>query len=326
MISATGLAKSYGDQRVLDGLDFHIRKGERVALLGLNGAGKTTLFRCLLALTEFEGVLRVDGEPVTPGRKEVRRKIGYVPQKPPLYDMTLAEFVSFFSSLRGVSLEGPAASLAQRGMPLEETGGKALAERSGGMLQKAMLALALGSGSSVLLLDEPTANLDPGARRDLFRAVRELAVDATLLFASHRLDEIEILADRVLVLHMGRLLFEGTLGELWRVTEAAPRLWLGVPAEEIDRVAAQLRECQAVTDVRPNGAGIEIDVRGAASLDVLLAAKQRGLAVSEFRTRPPSLELVLERLTAVGSGATVGGAGLTAVGSGLTAVGAGELD
>jgi ABC-2 type transport system ATP-binding protein len=210
VISATGLAKSYGDQRVLDGLDFHIRKGERVALLGLNGAGKTTLFRCLLALTEFEGVLRVDGEPVTPGRKEVRRKIGYVPQKPPLYDMTLAEFVSFFSSLRGVSLEGPAALLAQLGMPLEETGGKALAELSGGMLQKAMLALALGSGSSVLLLDEPTANLDPGARRDLFRAVRELAVDATLLFASHRLDEIEILADRVLVLHMGRLLFLGS--------------------------------------------------------------------------------------------------------------------
>jgi ABC-2 type transport system ATP-binding protein len=187
-------------------------------------------------------------------------------------------------------------------MPLEETGGKALAELSGGMLQKAMLALALGSGSSVLLLDEPTANLDPGARRDLFRAVRELAVDATLLFASHRLDEIEILADRVLVLHMGRLLFQGTLGELWRATEAAPRLWLGVPAEEIDRVAAELRECQAVADVRPNGAGIEIDVRGTASLDVLLAAKQRGLAVSEFRTRPPSLELVLDRLTAVGAG------------------------
>lgn len=293
MITAVGLGKSYGEQRVLSGLDFRIRPGESVALLGLNGAGKTTLFRCLLALTEFDGRLLVDDEPVTPGRKEVRRKIGYVPQTAPLYDMTLAEFVAFFSGLRGTGSERPAELLRALGMPLDSTGRKALSELSGGMLQKALLALALGSGSSVLLLDEPTANLDPGARRDFFRTVRDVAADVTLLFASHRLDEIEILADRVLVLHGGGLAFDGTLDELWHATEAAPRLWLGVPEAEVERTAAQLRDCPAVSAVRPNGAGIEVDVRGGASLDVLLAARQRGLPVTEFRTRPPSLERVL---------------------------------
>lgn len=297
MISASGLGKSYGAQRVLDGLDFRIERGERVALLGLNGAGKTTLFRCLLSLTDFEGDLHVDGEAVTQRCKEVRRKIGYVPQKAPPYDMTLAEFVAFFASLRGASVDGPAFLLAVLGMPLGQTGDKALAELSGGMVQKALLALALGSGSSVLLLDEPTANLDPGARRDLFRAVRDLTEDVTLLFASHRLDEIEILADRVLVLHDAELVFDGTLDELWRTTDAAPRLWLAVPDGKVDRVAAELRECPAVAGLRANGAGVEVDVRGTSSLDVLLEVRRRGLPVSDFRTRPPSLDLVLDQLS-----------------------------
>lgn len=297
MISARGLGKSYGEHRVFGGLDFHIERGERVALLGLNGAGKTTLFRCLLSLTEFEGDLQVDGEAVTARRKEVRRKIGYVPQKAPPFDMTLAEFVAFFSSLRGAGMEGPAATLAELGMPLERTGDKLLGELSGGMVQKALLALALGSGSSVLLLDEPTANLDPGARRDLFRAVRDLTTDVTLLFASHRLDEIEILAERVLVLHDFGLAFDGTLDELWRTTDAAPRLWLAVAGSDVEGVAAELRECPAVAGLRANGAGIEVDVRGRSSLDVLLEVRRRGLPVREFRTRPPSLELVLDRLS-----------------------------
>jgi ABC-type multidrug transport system ATPase subunit len=296
LITGVKLGKSYGDQRVLGDLDFQIEAGERVALLGLNGAGKTTLFRCLLALTDFEGELRVAGDTVTPGRKEVRRKIGYVPQQAPLYDMTLAEFVAFFSALRGVSMEGPASTLAELGMSLEETGAKALNELSGGMVQKALLGLALGSGSPVLLLDEPTANLDPGARRDLFRRVRDIAAETTLLFASHRLDEIELLADRVLVLHGGRLAFDGTLEELWQATDAAPRLWLSAPAHEVERLAAALRECPVVSDLRANGAGVEVDVRGDASLDLLLEVRQRGLPVTDFRTRPPSLEHVLDRL------------------------------
>ena len=301
MITAERLGKRYGPQPVLAGLDFHIERGERVALLGLNGAGKTTLFRCLLALTDFEGRLHVDGEAVTPGRKEVRRKIGYVPQQAPLYDMTLAEFVAFFSSLRGVRVDGAAATLDQLGMPLSKTGGKALNELSGGMVQKALLALALGSGTSVLLLDEPTANLDPGARRDFFRTVRELAADSTLLFASHRLDEIELLADRVLVLHGGGLAFDGGLAELWHATEAAARLWLSVPEEEIRRVAKELEACPVVSELRANGAGIEVDVIGDSSLELLLAIRERELPVTEFRTRPPSLERVLARLETAGA-------------------------
>jgi ABC-type multidrug transport system ATPase subunit len=296
VIEARGLGKRYGEHTVLAGLDFHVGRGERVALLGLNGAGKTTLFRCLLALTGFDGNLRVDGEPVTPGCKDIRRKIGYVPQAAPLYDMTLSEFVAFFAGLRGVGIAGPAAILADLGMPLERTGAKALAELSGGMVQKTLLALALGSGSPLLLLDEPTANLDPGARRDFFRTLRELASDATLLFASHRLDEIELLATRVLVLHDGRLAFDGTLNGLWRTTEARPRLWLGVPDGEIGSVTAALETCPSVSALRPDGAGLEVDVVGETTLDVLLTVREQGLPVVEFRARPPSLEHVLARL------------------------------
>ena len=309
MIRGEALSKSYGDVPVLERLEFEIERGERVALLGVNGAGKTTLFRCLLALTEFEGTLHVDGSRVTTGEKEIRRKIGYVPQRPPLFDMSVSEFMSFFAGLRGVPVEGPLRLLSELGMPIEETGPKALRELSGGMLQKALLALALGSGASVLLLDEPTANLDPNARRDLFRAVRDLAADATLLFASHRLDEIELLADRVLVLHDRKVAFDGTLPELWKRTGAAPGLWIGLPHDELESATRELETCPAVRQLRPNGGGVEIELHGPHGMDLLLQLRQRGFSVSDFRTRPPALEQVLRGLAdAAGSRSRVGGA------------------
>jgi ABC-type multidrug transport system ATPase subunit len=103
MIEARGLSKRFGSRVVLDGLEFKVERGRRLALLGLNGAGKTTLLRCLMGVLSFEGAVQVDGVDVAAAGKSARGLIGYVPQRPPLFSMTLETMVEFFSDLRGIS-------------------------------------------------------------------------------------------------------------------------------------------------------------------------------------------------------------------------------
>lgn len=220
MITARSLTKRYGEHVVLDSLDMDVPRGQRVALLGLNGAGKTTLLRCLLGLSRFDGSLTLDGLAAGSGSegRSVRAQVGYVPQQPPRYDFRLSEFVEFFCRIRGCPAAGAERILEDLGLSLATDGGKKLRELSGGMLQKALLAVAMGSGAPVLLLDEPTASLDPSARRDFLNAVRTAPSDLTLLFASHRLDDVEALADRAIILEAGKFAFDGSLEELWRRT------------------------------------------------------------------------------------------------------------
>lgn len=296
MIRARALDKRFGDQVVLDGLDFEVGDGERIALLGPNGAGKTTLFRCLLGITSFDGELVVGDRSVAREGKEARRLMGYVPQTAPAYDVTLRGFLDLFCDLRGIDATGPASRLADLGLPLEREGDKRLRELSGGMLQKAVLALALGAEVPVLLLDEPTASLDPGSRREFLRAVRRIEANRTLLFASHRFDEIDTLADRVVVLHRGGFVFDGSPSEFWQRAGAGVELWLRVPPEAMDRVEAAIREFPAVKGVRTNGRGVEVRVDAASELDLLSRLRERELPILEFRSRPPAPDEVMARI------------------------------
>lgn len=302
MIRARGLTKRYGDNVVLDGLDLDVAVGQRVAILGVNGAGKTTLLRCVLGITDFDGDLLVDDLAAGPAAREVRRRVGYVPQSPPVFDLSLDAFLDLFARLRGVDPVEVRGRLAGLGLDPEAIGRRALRELSGGMLQKAYLALALAAETPVLLLDEPTASLDPGSRREFMRILAEVNGDTTMVLASHRLEEIEPLADRLVVLDGGRVAFDGTLDELWRRTDASAGLWVAAAPEARDRVARDLREIDGVRGVHPNGAGVRADVEGTSHLEILFELQRLGAPIHEFRTRPPMLEEVLERLTETPNG------------------------
>lgn len=302
MIRAKGLGKRYGDQTVLAGLDLEIGRGERVAVLGVNGAGKTTLFRCLLGLTDFDGILTVDGRPAGPEASDVRARVGYVPQLPPIYDLTLAGFLELFSSLRDVPLATAGDRLEELGLSMSGTGSKAMAELSGGMLQKAYLALALAAETPVLLLDEPTASLDPGSRREFVRLLGRIDGDTTMVLASHRLEEIEPLADRLIVLNRGTVAFDGSLPDLWERAGLEQALWIGVPPGRREELLAALEAHPFVRAVHPNGVGVRVEVPGEGHLDVLRDVRRRGLPVAEFHTRPPALEDVLDHLVAAPGG------------------------
>jgi ABC-type multidrug transport system ATPase subunit len=296
MIVARDLGKRYGRTLVLDGLSFDVARGERLAVLGVNGAGKTTLFRCLLGLTAFEGTLSIAGHRAGPEGIEARRRIGWVPQLPPVFDLSLEAFLDLVCDLRVVPRVRAAERLVELGLPLEAAGAKPLGELSGGMLQKAYLALALAAETPVLLLDEPTASLDPGSRREFLRLLSRIDPGTTVLLASHRLEEIEPLTRRLIVLHEGRIAFDGDLAELRQATGADVRLWIGTPEDERERAAAALAAMPFVRAVSPNGAGVHVEAAADSHLRVLRGLEALGLRVSEFRTRAPALEDILERL------------------------------
>ena len=298
LLRTRSLWKSYGDRPVLRGLDLEVRRGQRVALLGANGAGKTTLFRCVLGTIGFEGAVSVDGVPVRERGREARSRIGYVPQQAPAYDMTLTDFLRFFCDLRGIDPAAAAGRLSDLGLDVELEGEKSLRELSGGMLQKSVLALALAADAPLLLLDEPTASLDPGSRREFLRAVRGVDTGRTLLFASHRFEDIEALADRILVLRDGALAFDGTPEQLRSTARLDTTLWMRLPARDLDRGVELLRTLDAVRHVHRNGVGLEAEVASEAVPRVLARLGNTDLEVEELRTFPPSVDELVERILA----------------------------
>ncbi len=217
MIRVVNLTKRYGKMPVLASLSFAVPAGQTLGLWGHNGAGKSTTLKCLLGLVRFEGEVRVGDLNVRRQPREARRLMGYVPQEMPVYDLTVRETAAFFAGLRGVPAPTAAELLEEVG--LEGALGKPVAALSGGMRQRLGLALALLGDPPVLLLDEPTANLDERARRELLALLgRFREAGKTMVIASHRADELRALADSVLVLEHGRLRAEVAPGEeadLW---------------------------------------------------------------------------------------------------------------
>jgi ABC-type multidrug transport system ATPase subunit len=203
-ITARQLTKRYGDVAALSALDFSVAQGEAVALWGANGAGKTTLLRCVLGMARCTGDLDIFGiDPRRDGRA-ARELIGYVPQDLPVSAMTVGEQVAFIARLKRATFASARDQLAQLGLGGEEA--KRIDALSGGMRQRLSLALALIGSPRLLLFDEPTANLDARGRAELITLLQRLKAEGrTVLFSSHRPEDVLALADRVLMLDGGHL-------------------------------------------------------------------------------------------------------------------------
>jgi ABC-2 type transport system ATP-binding protein len=214
VIEVRQLWKSFGGRPVLRGVSLAIAAGERVALVGPNGSGKSTLLRCLLGVLAADGALSIDG--FDPFREHVhaQTKVAYVPQRAPALAVSVGDLVAFWAGMRH---EQPAAlhdAAAMLGLDLHDVRTRRFVELSGGMQQKLLAAMALASRCPVLLLDEPTANLDPPARRSFFDALLAREPRPTVLLSSHRLEDLRALVDRVVVLEEGRVAFDDRLDRL----------------------------------------------------------------------------------------------------------------
>jgi nitrous oxidase accessory protein len=239
VIEVSGLGKRYGEFAALSDLEFTIQPGEAVALWGPNGAGKTTALRALLGVIPYEGWIRVAGIDPRRDGKGVRRVVGFVPQESGLQgDLAAEEALEFFARLRRVPAERVEALVRQLG--LEPHLGKRIRELSGGLRQRLALAVALLDDPPILMLDEPAANLDPVARSSFYQLLLELkAAGKTLIFTSHRMEEVSLLADRVLGLDGGRLRRDGPPHEL--PLTGSVEVTISFEAQTVERADAALR-------------------------------------------------------------------------------------
>ena len=218
MIEAQGLCKQFGSFLAVRDVSFAIPKGEVVAFLGPNGAGKTTTMRLLTGfVAPTHGVARIAGIDVQDDRIEAAEHLGYLPENGPLYpDMTPLALLRFFGAARGMSrrvAEEPDRR-RRRQCSLETVAHKPIGKLSKGYRQRVSMAQALLHDPEVLIMDEPTSGLDPNQIRGVRQLIRELGQSKTVLVSTHILQEVEPVADRVLFIHDGKIVFDGKPAEL----------------------------------------------------------------------------------------------------------------
>ena len=219
MIKCQDLKIHYGDHVAVDSLCFEVGKGSVYGLIGPNGAGKTTTIKAIATLIEpTYGEILVDGIPVLHQPEEARRIIGYMPDFPPVYDdLTIEEFCDLFAHAYGLDRNARAKKVEEclRLTDLMDKRRALCKTLSRGMKQRALLAKTLVHEPSVLLLDEPAANLDPKARIDLRNLLRRLASSGkTVLVSSHVLSELEDLCDAIGIMRKGNMALSGSLEEV----------------------------------------------------------------------------------------------------------------
>jgi Cu-processing system ATP-binding protein len=289
MIRVEGLSKHYGAIVAVDGLSFAVERGETFAIIGPNGAGKTTTLKILLGLARADaGVVEIGPGHLAPGSAAARAALGYVPQRiefPP--GRTVAQVLRFFADLRG--LPAAAVDRALERVGLSPHAGRRASELSGGYTQRLSLAQALLGDPTLLVLDEPTASLDPEATWEFRTLVEQLRREGrTILLCSHLLSEVERVADRVLILVRGRCAALESIAELRTRQAVATRLVIEFPgaAERAARVLSG-----AGTDWQPlDGNRVSVEGRNGHGLAALETLRRAEVPVRSFEVQRPTLE------------------------------------
>jgi len=291
-IEVHGLVKRYGTLAAVDGVDFSVPTGTVFSFLGPNGAGKTTTTEILEGLRRrTEGSVEVLGLDPWTEAGPLHRRIGVIPQDFRFFDkITPKEAIEYYRALFHTDAD-PGHLLAQ--VELLDKIGARFDTLSGGQKQKLGLALALTNDPEICFLDEPTTGLDPHARRAIWAVIRTLKRQGrTVFLTTHYLEEAELLADQVAIIHHGKIIASGTPGEIIRAHGRPARISVEGSAE----LAAYLRTTVALPAVSHDGrVEVELNDRRDA-LRVLSAIDQSGLPWQSFETRQDNLEDVFVRL------------------------------
>jgi ABC-2 type transport system ATP-binding protein len=291
-IEVDGLVKRYGTLAAVDDIGFKVPTGTVYAFLGPNGAGKTTTTEILEGLRRrTEGEVRVLGlDPWTQGT-ELHRRIGVIPQDFRFFDkITPKEAIEYYRALFHTKVD-PRALLKK--VALEDKATARFDTLSGGQKQKLGLSLALTNDPEICFLDEPTTGLDPQARRAIWEVIRELKREGrTVFLTTHYLEEAELLAEQVGIIHHGKIIAAGSPAEIIRVHGKPHRMSVeGSPA-----LAAYLRMNLGAAAVEEDGkVSVTLSDKGDA-LKILTAIQESGLPWSSFATQQDTLEDVFVRL------------------------------
>jgi ABC-2 type transport system ATP-binding protein len=308
MIKVEGLTKRYARNVAVKNISFEVGKGEIVGFLGKNGAGKTTTMRVLTCfLPPTEGKASVAGFDVLEQPLEVKKRIGYLPETPPLYpEMDVFTYLSFVAKLKGIpSVEIPARVEEVCGRTaLADVRNTIIGKLSKGYRQRVGLAQAIIHNPPVLILDEPTSGLDPQQQREARQLIASLSGDHTIILSTHILSEVEQSCSKVIIINNGEIVASDSVANLHAHRRAVETVYIevgGAPANTVKQRLEQVTGVARVVSRDSRDGGLAFEVEGLENYkvrpDLARAVVQSGWNLTEMRTVGESLEEIFLELT-----------------------------
>ena len=307
MIEVENLSKSYGPTVAVSDVSFRVEKGEVLGFLGPNGAGKTTTMRVITGfLPPTEGKVRVAGYDVAEEPLEAKRRTGYLPETPPVYpDMTVAEYLTFVARIKGVAGREVKTRLEEiiERCAVHDVRNRQVGKLSKGYRQRVGLAQALIHNPDVLVLDEPTAGLDPKQIIETRELIKGLAGQHTVILSTHILPEVSKTCQRVVVINAGQIVAVGTPDELTRRLQGYETVLVTLEGPA-DAITEKFQRVAGVNWVEPRdaqGGRVTVEVHSEKEKDVRAelarATVESGWKLFELRTSGLSLEEIFLKLT-----------------------------
>jgi ABC-2 type transport system ATP-binding protein len=288
-VDVEGLTKSFGDRTVVKDLTLKVPKGEIYGFLGPNGSGKTTTIRMLCGLlTPDSGHGTCLGYDIVTQSDEIKREVGYMTQRFSLYeDLSIRENLEFVARVYGVPDPRGAAKDAIHRLGLDGRAEQLAGQLSGGWKQRLSLGACILPSPKLLLLDEPTAGVDPKARREFWEEIHSLAADGiTVLVSTHYMDEAER-CHEIAYIAFGELLARGTANEV--VAQSGLKTWI-VTGRDLQPLAETLHQRKGVDMVAPFGAELHVSGRNKRALDAAVAETKKADGAHRWKRGEPSLE------------------------------------
>lgn len=308
MIEIKNLVKHYGDKKAVNGISFTVKDNEILGFLGPNGAGKSTTMNIITGyLSSTSGTVKINGHDILEEPELAKKSIGYLPEQPPLYnDMTVSEYLTFMCELKGVPKKDrkEQIDMITSMVGIDAVTGRLIGNLSKGYKQRVGLAQALVGDPPILILDEPTVGLDPNQIIGIRNLIKELSKNHSIIVSSHILSEIQEIADRVVIIHHGKIAAVDTILDLSQRLSGTSKLLMSFKGPVKD-VIARLKMISGISDAVVRNAGdlseVEISLATKAVNDVRIniffMMAKCGWPILEFRSLDPSLEEVFLSVT-----------------------------
>jgi ABC-2 type transport system ATP-binding protein len=303
MIQVEGLTKRFGSFTAVDNISFRVENKEIVGFLGPNGAGKTTTMRILTSyLAPTSGKATIAGFDVVRDSLEARKRIGYLPESVPFYpEMRVNEYLTFRAKLKGVPRKDRTAKINEvmERCRVKDVEHKIISYLSKGYRQRVGLAEAIIHNPPILILDEPTIGLDPHQIKQTRELIKELGKDHTIILSTHILPEVEVVCNRVIVIHQGKIAAMDTLNNL--IKDQKIKLDIRGTAADIVNILKQIDGVKSIAYVEEGGwNNMTIELTGEKDIreDVYRKIMENKWVIREFKTERMTLEDMFIRITA----------------------------
>jgi len=308
MIEIKNLTKKFGLNIALDNITFTVKKGEILGFLGPNGAGKTTTMKIITSFwVPTSGTVEIDGLDIRQNSLKTRKKIGYLPETVPLYDdMRVYEYLKFVAEVRGLTKEETKKRIKEVAQicGLKKVIRRPIEELSKGYRQRVGLAQAIMHNPDILILDEPTTGLDPNQIAEIRNLIKKLGKEKTVIFSTHILSEVSATCDRIIIINNGKIVGEGSPGELASRAGGGELIYVKIKGEK-EEVLNKLKEMENIIKVEIKDKesddvyGYEIKPKPGVDLREYLSmtVMNSGWSILEFNKKSVSLEDVFRELT-----------------------------